>query len=173
MYPLDYNKCLSKALILLSKKRYTSGEMRKKLQQYGQKVLKGYRSIEEEGALELDETVFDRVIERLEELRYLDDEQYAKDFVSSRIMFKPKGRFMLMRELRQKGIAEDVSDQAIDEVGLDETEVGTELLVKRMERWQGLPVQKSKEKAMRFLASRGFKPDSIYKIIDSCYNRIS
>jgi regulatory protein len=156
--PKEYQKLLEYALRISSKKRYTVYEMRAKLERF----FKKRKFTEEE--------VMDQVIERLCELRYLDDESFARDFVSQRLKLRPKGQFMLKRELTQKGIDKDLCEKVLEETEIDEDSVACELLEKVMGRWERLPVQKGKEKAYRYLASRGFRQDSIYKSLERCYN---
>lgn len=180
-YLMDYDKLLNYTFHLLAKKRYTNLEIRKKCKLYLVK-----RGGEDDGADGRE--VIDKVVERLIELKYLDDEQYAKDYINERIKFKPRGIFLIKRELKLKGI--------VTEVAIDEVKMATELLSKKRDRWQRsversdrkpvLRRQKQrffsehleqfnnlraqKAKAASYLASKGFRPDTVYKAIDRCYN---
>jgi len=119
---------------------------------------------------ELDEAL-KKVLTRLKELKYLNDTDYAKDFIEGRTLSsRPRGKFMLRRELKTKGIHPELIEKILDETELDEEAIATETLKKRMKLFEKHPPRKQKEKAMRFLASRGFKFDSIYKAVQSCYN---
>lgn len=156
---MDYDKLLNYTLRLLAKKRYTDFEIRRKCKSYLVK-----RGGDEVGAGDGRE-VADRVIARLIELKYLDDVAYAKDYINERIKFKPRGIFLIKRELKLKGI--------VTEVAIDEVKMATELLSKKRDRWQqrvarGMRAQKAK--AASYLASKGFRPDTVYKAIDRCYN---
>ncbi len=156
--PNEYQKLLEYALRIGSKKRYTVHEMQVKLEQF----FKKRKFTEEE--------MMGQVVERLTELEYLGDESFVRDFVSQRLKLKPKGQFMLKRELTQKGIKKELCEEVLEEIEIDEDAVALELLEKVMGRWEKLPVQKGKEKAYRYLASRGFRRDSIYKSLEQCYN---
>ena len=50
----------------------------------------------------------------LQEEGLIDDHAFASAYVRSRIRLKPRGRFRLTQELRQKGVSAEVAEQAID-----------------------------------------------------------
>ncbi|HEY6058391.1 MAG TPA: regulatory protein RecX [Candidatus Limnocylindrales bacterium] len=54
-------------------------------------------------------------VERLTELRYLDDEAFARAWVGSRDRARPRGERALRAELIEKGIARDVIDAVLAE----------------------------------------------------------
>lgn len=174
---MTYEKLLDYALRILAKKRYTSFEMRKKLKEYGKK--KGIDDNSDDEAACFDDAPaggdFEKfavaVLDRLKELKYLDDEQYAQDFVAARIKFKPRGEFLLRRELKLKGISKELIGEIFrwgEE--FDELAVCLDALVRKERLWRDISAAKKREKAVRFLASRGFKPDAIYKVVNSRYN---
>ena len=155
----DYEKLLNYSFRLLSRKRYTVSEINKKLKLYSKR-----RSIE---SLE----DINKVINRLFELRYLNDEEFIKDFVKSRINYKPRGKILIRRELLLKGIKKDTLDQIIDQEDIDEEKIGATLLEKKMHRWKNLDKYKQREKAFQLLSRKGLCIDSIYKTLDRYYNR--
>lgn len=157
----DYEKLMNYAFRLLAKKRYTSSEINKKLTQF----LKRHD-------LE-DVALVDSALKRLVELKYLDDEQFAIDYISDRLRFKPRGKFLLKRELKLKGINEDLIDETISHGEIDELELAMAAFEKKQRQWESLEPRKLKEKAFRFLSSRGFKPDTIYKVLNTWYGRLS
>jgi regulatory protein len=154
-----YEKSINYALRLLSKKRYTTFEM-------GQKIERFLKKREQE-----DSKIIEDVIARLKELKYLDDQQYAIDFCNDRIKFKPSGKFLLRYELKKRGISKEFAEKALDSIETDEYEVGMDALERKSKQWNSKTQKQLKEKAYRFLGSRGFSPDTIYKIINNCYDR--
>lgn len=58
----------------------------------------------------------DRVIEQLKKDRFLNDENFAREWVSSRIRSKPRGESLLRMELAQKGIDRDLIDAILEEL---------------------------------------------------------
>lgn len=156
----EYDKLMRYVFGILSKKRYTNFELQKKLRLYSKK-----HDIDPEYTLP--------AMLRLEELNYINDEQFARDYVLQRIRLRPKGIFLLKRELRHKGIGKEMIETLFNEIDIDEYQIAKDLMVKQMAKWQKYPSQKQKSKAFQFLGSKGFQVDTIYKIIDSCYNHDS
>ncbi|OGJ42750.1 hypothetical protein A3I58_00980 [Candidatus Peregrinibacteria bacterium RIFCSPLOWO2_02_FULL_39_10] len=156
----DYEKLMTYALRILSKKRYTHAEMLNKLRAFSKK--RGMADAE-----------IGHAIQRLFELNYLDDKKYAEDFILSKLRIKPAGKFFLKGKLRLKGIPKEIIDSALDNAGLDESNLAIEALGARKRIWEKYPLQKQKERAFRFLISRGFASDAIYKAIEKCYDLAS
>jgi len=103
----------------------------------------------------------DAVLDELEKKNWLSDVRAATMLVESK-----RGRFGTQRiahELRQKGIAENLISEAMPQ--LKETELDA-----AREVWQrkfGIPPEDPKEKArqIRFLQSRGFTMEVIFKVL--------
>ena len=158
--PNSYERLLQYALFILSKKRYTCLEVQKKMKQF----LKKHKLEDAEATA--------RVIERLKELNYLNDQEYARDYVSDRIKFRPRGKFLLKRELNLKGIAPEITMAVLSHIDVDEFEMALELLGKKRFDFGGGVNNKEKARAFRFLASKGFNKEIIYKAVQSQYNRL-
>ncbi len=106
-----------------------------------------------------------------------DDHAFASAYVRSRIRLKPRGRFRLTQELRQKGVSAEVAEQAIDEA-FDNEETSEQNLARAAARgWlarqgstlieslAGTDPPEERERARRrlhaFLSRRGFGSDVI------------
>ncbi len=101
------------------------------------------------------------VLDELEKRDWLSDARAATQLVHAKR--SRYGTQRITHELRQKGIAENLIDQALPQ--LKETELET-----AREVWQrkfGVVAQDAKEKAkqMRFLQSRGFSMEVIFKVL--------
>ncbi|MFH1533726.1 MAG: regulatory protein RecX [Nitrospirota bacterium] len=153
-----YNKLLQYGLRLFTKKRYTTGEMQKKLTTYAKK------------REAIDERKVERVVERLKELGYLDDEQFVKDYVSHCARVRPRGRILIARELKFKGLPKDLIEEGLEKVDIDEEAMAFDILERRVKRWSRYSEYEQKPKAYQFLYSKGFNRDAIYKAIERCYN---
>lgn len=57
--------------------------------------------------------IVDRVIEKLKEYKYLDDEQFARDLAVSKLRQKPQGKRRLQQTMSQKKLDKDVVENAI------------------------------------------------------------
>ena len=113
----------------------------------------------------------------LEEQGFIDDHAFASACVRSRIRHRPKGRFRLAQELRQKGVADEVAEQAIDQAFSNEETSERALACAAARGWlarqgptlieslAGTDPSKERERARRrlhaFLSRRGFGSDVI------------
>ena len=113
----------------------------------------------------------------LEEQGLIDDHAFAAAFVRGRIRLKPRGRFRLSQELRQKGVSAEVAEQAIDQAFSNEETSEQDLARAAARGWlarqgstlteslAGTDSSKERERARRrlhaFLSRRGFGSDVI------------
>jgi regulatory protein len=101
------------------------------------------------------------VLDGLERNNWLSDARAANLLVDSK-----RGRFGTQRiahELRQKGIAESIIDQAVPQLRETELDAAREVWQRK---FGALPQdQKEKAKQARFLQSRGFSLDTIFKVL--------
>ncbi len=96
-----------------------------------------------------------RVFERLTQKRYIDDEKFARFWVENRNRTKGSSLRKITAELRAKGVASDVIEQAMS--GCDRTD-GDELakiIAKKRARYH------DNQKLMAYLARQGFSYDDI------------
>jgi len=107
----------------------------------------------------------EKVIEELKEEDLIDDKKFVDWFVRFRITLKPKGKKVLVRELKQKGISDELIEKYFSENKIDEESLAFKILEKRWPRFKNLDSRKRFEKATRFLMSRGFNYDLIKKTI--------
>jgi regulatory protein len=142
------------ALGLLSQRSYTCAGIREKLEGRARKRRLSVESIPE-------------IIERLVELRLLDDLKYCRMWVEERSRMRPRGKFMLDQELRKKGIPKDLLEQFWTDYGeIDEVALALRIYEKKRERVTGEP-RKVREKLYRHLASKGFNHRVIQEVIAS------
>ncbi|MBN1494986.1 regulatory protein RecX [Candidatus Peregrinibacteria bacterium] len=148
----DYEILIEYALKLLSGKRYTENEILKKLR--AKKIGAG------------DDIL--NVIARLKEYKYINDNDYAKDFINNRAKFAPRGKRLIALELRKKGICKEIIKHELSSGGLNELELALEVLKRKKSTLKKLTGQKKKEKIFLILASKGFDFDTIYKAVAQC-----
>lgn len=103
--------------------------------------------------------VEDQVVERLYRLGYLNDQAFAQAWVASRNAQRPKGPRALRFELRSKGIASDVIEEALADLSADETAYAA--VRKSAARWFELDPGALRQKVHAFLARRGFDYETI------------
>ncbi|MCA9912387.1 MAG: RecX family transcriptional regulator, partial [Anaerolineae bacterium] len=131
-------KAVERAVNLLSYRPRSTGEIREKLTEK-----------------EIPEAAIDAAISKLTRLGYLDDHQFARFWVEDRLRNRPRGRRALQFELRQKGIADSLINEVLDDL-LDESQAAYEAAESRVRRMRGATRQEFKQKVGAFLQRRGF-----------------
>jgi len=106
-----------------------------------------------------DSATIERVIQRLQELDYLDDEAFARYWVENRETFRPRGLRALRYELRQKGIADEIIDTILKDVSPEVS--ARAALAPKVRQWKHLEWTEFRKKATQYLARRGFSYDVI------------
>ena len=116
---------------------------------------------------ELDEMVQNRVIDRLTEERYIDNERYARAFVKDKIRYNKWGRRKVQQALWMKRIDTDIQQQVLDEIDEKEyLDVLRPLLKQKRKSIKAGNDYELNQKLVRFALSRGFTFD----IIRQCLN---
>jgi len=132
------------AISLLSYRQYSKKALGLKL------IKRGYAS-----------ECIEKLIHKLEDLRYLDDTEFAKTWVASRIIRHPEGKNLLLAGLLRQGIERNIALYVIQElISLEkEVEMAAEIY-KKLKK-----LQKSEEKIRSTLHARGFPYNVIRKIM--------
>ena len=138
---------------LLQKKDYTEKQLRDKLQEglYSQELI-------------------DEAINYVKSYRYLDDERFARDYITYHMEMRSRNR--ILQDLTGKGISKDVTISIMDELyseseeisGDIETEQINKLLIKK--HFDKDMDYKDKQKIMGFLVRRGYTMDSIRRAME-------
>ena len=103
-------------------------------------------------------------IQRLKENGFLGDEQFARDWVENRTTFRPRSKRMLAMELRQKGVAEEAIQQALDETG-DEDSLAYQTAIKYAHRLARVDWETFRKRLGAYLMRRGFSYGTIAPIL--------
>jgi len=113
--------------------------------------------------------IIEHIVELLKKQKFLDDEVFARGWVTSRARFRPKGKSALKFELLQKGISKELIEKILGEENEDRPDELTQaknLIGRRMEKLKDAPRQEIYNKVGAFLARRGFGWETIKKAID-------
>jgi regulatory protein len=102
----------------------------------------------------LDPTEVTLCIRWLEARGYLDDEAFAQALTRDRIRFSPRSPFLMIRELKEKGVAPSLAERVVERVLLEEEISALDLAAKAAEGW----VRKQGESVRRELLGRKFTP---------------
>lgn len=113
-----------------------------------------------------DEIVIEEAIERMSNLAYLDDTTFARFWIESRNRSKPRGKTALRYELRQKGVADDIIHELLDDL-VDEQSAAYQAAQVRVRRMRGKTQFEFKRKIGSFLQRRGFGYDAVKQALDT------
>ena len=116
---------------------------------------------------ELDETIQERVLQRLIKERYVDDERYARAFVKDKIRYNKWGRRKVQQALWQKRIDTDIQQRMLDEIDDKEyLDVLRPLLKQKRKSIKAANDYELNQKLVRFALGRGFTFDIIRQCMD-------
>jgi regulatory protein len=106
------------------------------------------------------EHILDHVIARLGELKLVDDQAFAAYWVEQRQGRAPRGRRLIDRELRGKGVAVETAASAVEDAS-DEVELAYRAGQKRAAALASLDERAFKQRLGAYLQRRGFDWESV------------
>ncbi len=116
---------------------------------------------------ELSEEAQARVMQRLVNERYIDDERFARAFVKDKVRFNKWGRRKVEQALWQKHIADDIRQRVLDEVDDDEyLRVLRPLIQQKRRTVKAADDYEKNRKLVQYALSRGFTFDIIRQCLD-------
>ena len=111
----------------------------------------------------------DAAIERLRASGLLDDANFARQLTRSKALGGGHSRRRIQQELAKRGVARDVSDDAIeqvfDEEGVDEQASIERVARKKLRTLTGVDAVAKKRRLYAFLARRGYNADDIARVL--------
>lgn len=108
------------------------------------------------------------IVDRLIREKYLNDTEFARQWIESRSRFNPKGTWVLKQELLQKGISDDIIEASLLEH--DDTEAAWRSVRKKLDHWKTLDRNAFKKKIYTFLSNRGFSYETTLDIVSRIEN---
>ncbi|HEY5625395.1 MAG TPA: RecX family transcriptional regulator, partial [Dehalococcoidia bacterium] len=103
------------------------------------------------------EAIAGETLDRLSELRLLDDRAFAEAWTESRQRNSPRGRRMLLAELAQKGVQREVAQESV--AAIDEEDAAVQAGRKRSRTLRDREFSDFRRRLGDFLARRGFGYD--------------
>jgi len=104
--------------------------------------------------LEFDADTISETLDALASYGELDDRAFASAWVDSRMRFRPRSKWLIQRELRDKGIAPELARDSTEDI--DDYASARELAQHRASQLQGLDRATFIRRLTRYLASRGY-----------------
>jgi regulatory protein len=142
----DVHRARERVVRLLARRPYSSAEIARYLRRH-----------------KIDGDIIQIVIEDLTEARLIDDEAFAAYWVEQRKTFRPRSRLALHQELSQKGVQQNIVNDALTD--LDEVAEARKVARKQARRWNGLPEAEWRTKLTRYLMRHGYAYDAVTEVV--------
>jgi regulatory protein len=114
--------------------------------------------------------ILERVIAEAIAQGQLDDEAFARLWVQDRLTLKPKGRVLLVRELKAKGVDDEIIERVLSELEPEtEESLIRELIERQALRYTHLDLNTRKRRLYAFLRRRGFPPEMIRRALQEFF----
>ncbi|GAF76770.1 unnamed protein product [marine sediment metagenome] len=112
--------------------------------------------------------VIAKTVKYLSELDYLNDENFARAWVQTKMRLKPAGWPLLRYQLRQKGVADEITEKVISDFAgrYDEIDVARKVAASRRPRYKGIESLKLKRRLYDYLRRRGFSQETIRQVVE-------
>jgi regulatory protein len=147
-YEDQIESAFQKALTFLAYKPRTVFDVRKKL------IDGGYSG-----------QIVETILEKLLEKDYLNDQQYAENWIENKSINKPRGKKLVRLELKHKNIDQEIIEDAVNQMDQDE-----ELAFRAAERYHkrllNLEEDVFKRRLTGFLIRRGFSYSTVRPIVE-------
>lgn len=112
-----------------------------------------------------------KIIQRLKEENFINDEKFIEWWVEQRSYFKPKGIFVLRRELLNKGIVKELIDDFFEKNGTDEFKLAKNAILKKEKFFKKIDEKERYKKTIDFLIRRGFSYTLAKKAFAECFKK--
>ncbi len=145
----EFSKARNKAFKLLSYRERTIKEIEDRLRKK-----------------DFSEEVIKAVVDFLLENDYLNEERFAEMWIRSRKNHHPRGRKLIYKELKNKGVNQRIINNALNQYLSSQEEL--EMAQYLMDKWLRRRTEEdsSSYKLKNYLANKGFHYDLIYQVTD-------
>lgn len=111
----------------------------------------------------VDETRIPKIIEKLSNENFINDQRFTETFVRSKFRLKKWGRNKIAYELRLKKIPASMISECLQNINDEEYQDTIQiLLTQKTKEIKEKDLYKKKQKLVRLLVSRGFEAELIY-----------
>ncbi|MFT5215132.1 MAG: regulatory protein [Glaciecola sp.] len=153
---------------MISNKTYTVEEARQKLQNYCSYQERSHQEVQQKLAgMRMIPEAIDQIIINLLENNFLNEERFAKTFVSGKYRIKKWGRIRLTSELRKKDVSKYNINKALSEINeADYIETFNALAEKKLPYIKETNKLKKKKKLINYLLYRGWESHLVYEKVN-------
>ncbi|MBO7301670.1 MAG: RecX family transcriptional regulator [Bacteroidaceae bacterium] len=107
-----------------------------------------------------------KIIERLQEEKFIDEQRYCRAFVNDKLRFNHWGRKKILYALYEKRVPKEYVKEAIEEINEElYLNILKEVIEIKSREFKGKDDYSTRQKLMRFAASRGFEANIIMRVI--------
>lgn len=138
---MNKKEALNQAMKMCSRKEYTSLEIKAKLLEWN-----------------VSEDVAVSIVLELTAEKFIDDSRYCQAFVNDKLKFSKWGRIKIAYMLRQKGVAGEIAEEALNAIDADQYE--TILMAEMVKKSKSIKADRPytfKGKLIQFATQRGFE----------------
>jgi len=147
---LDYKEALLRASALCSRQEQCTGHIKEKLR-----------------AWNVNDDDVNRIIKKLQEENFLNDQRYAAFFVKDKFRFNRWGKIKISFILRQKGIVGETIREALEQINQEDYfQTCLDLIKSKSATLKEKNQFARKAKLFRFASNRGFESDLIHRILN-------
>ncbi|MDD5428022.1 MAG: regulatory protein RecX [Candidatus Omnitrophica bacterium] len=113
--------------------------------------------------------VIDFVVGSLRRIGEIDDARFAKLWIESRMHLNPVGDVVLRHELKEKGVADPLIEDALSKKAdeYDEYAIALNMAREQFARLKKIDRRKALKRVYDFLLRRGFKYETVRKIVEN------
>lgn len=153
---------------MMNKKTYTVQEATKKLEHYCAYQERCHQEVRRKlEAMHMIPEVIDIITVHLLDQNFLNEERYAKAFVSGKFKIKHWGRRRLTFELKRKDIGKYNINQALKSIpDAEYLEVFNKLIEKKVDSIKEINTLKKKKKLIDYMLYRGWESHLVYEKVN-------
>ena len=111
------------------------------------------------------------LISFLKERNFLNDEEFAREWIASRLR-KGFGLRRISEELREKGISQQLWEEEFSKLNYCEKETVEELARRKFAKLKDLPYFKARNRLYAYLMRRGFSNEIVQEVLDNLCRQI-
>ncbi|NKB66308.1 MAG: hypothetical protein GKR89_04535 [Candidatus Latescibacteria bacterium] len=123
---------------------------------------------------EFPETVVEQVVEGLQKAALLDDRNFARRWIESKMRNRPSGPARICLDLQRRGVERTIVEEILEEFkGVLGTEAeATALLRGQQWRYAGLEKTRAQRRMAGYLARRGYQLEIVYKAVKTVWEEM-
>ena len=154
-----------------TKKTYTVEEALKRMERYCSYQERCHKEVVQKlYSMYMIPEAIDHIVVKLMQDNFLNEERYAKAFVSGKFRIKKWGKYRLTRELKQKDIGKTLINMALQTITEQEyLETFHALAEKRAENIRETNVAKQRKKLADYLLYRGWESHLVYDKVSELF----